>query len=110
MARTFNPLERESAVLCLFGTDYQVAEATRATMRRMQSLQRQIEALGDDADDDTVVGLMADMVEATLVNSAGVADTIRGAWNRNEISLPALVRTVEFLGEELRGSASVGES
>lgn len=110
MARTFNPQERESSVLHLFGTDYEVAEATRRIMRRIQGLQAQIEQLGDDPEDDAVVTLLADQIEAGLVSGEGAADQIRGAWERDEISLPALVRTVEFVGEELRGSALAGEA
>jgi hypothetical protein len=110
MARRFNPLDTDSATLCLFGTDYRVAEATRAVMRRIQQLQREIDQLGDEPDEDAVVDLLANMIENALVDGAGTGDAIRAAWQNDDISLPALVRTAEFVGEELRGSATAGEA
>lgn len=110
MARRFNPLEREPAILALPGKDYEVAEATRAIMRRVAALQKEIEQLDEDSDEDAAVQLFAQLIEAALVDGAGAADVILEAWNANEISLPALVRTAEFIGSELRGSAEAGEA
>lgn len=110
MARTFNPLEREPAILQLPGKDYVVAEATRAIMRRVADLQKRIEQLDDAGGNDDAVQLFAELIEAQLVDGDGAAAAIVAAWNANEISLPALVRTAQFIGEELRGSVEVGEA
>lgn len=110
MARRFNPLEREAAILALPNGDYEVAEATRKIMRRVQNLQQQIEQLGDDSADDDAVRLFAELIEAALVDGDGAAQQIVEAWNADKLSLPALVRTAEFIGNELRGSVDVGEA
>lgn len=110
MARTFNPLDREPAILQLPGKDYTVAEATRAVMRRVQAIQKEIEKLGEDAADDDAVRLFANLIEAALVDGEGAADRILEAWNANKISLPALVRTAQFIADELRGEIELGEA
>ena len=110
MARRFNPLEREAAILALPGGDYEVAEATRKIMRRVQTLQQQIEQLDEDSADDDAVQLLAKLIEAALVNGDGAAQQIIDAWNADTLSLPALVRTAQFIGEELRGSVEAGEA
>lgn len=112
MARRFNPLEREPAILALPNRDFQVAEATRAIMRRVSDLQKKIGALDDDEDsnEDTAVALFAELIEAALVDGDGAAKLIVDAWHDNKISLPALVRTAEFIASELRGSVEAGEA
>lgn len=110
MARIFNPLDREPAILQLPGKDYEVAEANRAIMRRVQALQKEIEKLEEDADDDAAVRLFAELIEAALVDGDGAGERIVEAWNANEISLPALVRTAQFIGDELRGDAEAGNA
>jgi hypothetical protein len=110
MARKFNPLEREPAVLQLPSGDYEVAEATRGIMRRVQALQKNIEQLGEDGDDDVAVQLLAELIEAALVDGEGAAAEILEAWNANALSMPALVRTAQFISDELRGSVEAGEA
>lgn len=105
MAKRFNPFERDPAILALPSGDYQVAEATRGILRRVAVLQDEIQQLDEAADQDAVVALFAQMIEVALVDGEGAAAEIVKAWEANDISLPALVRTAEFIGEELRGSA-----
>jgi len=109
MAKVFSPFDRDPAILALPGKEYVVAEATRAILRRVASFQDQIENLDMESDTDEAVELFAQLIEAALVKGEGAAEIIIGLWQRDELCMPALVRTAVFIGEEMRGSASLGE-
>lgn len=108
MARKFNPFDREAAYIQLGETEFEVREATRGVMRRVSEVQKRIEGI-DEEDTDAAVRLFAEMIAASVVNGDHAADEILHLWNTDRLSLSALVRTVQFIGEELQGDTAAGE-
>lgn len=108
MARTFNPLDHEPSYLQLGDRDYKVREATRGVMRRVGEMQQRLDSI-DENDSDAAVRILAEIIGAAVVDGDDAADRILMLWDRDELSLSALTRTVQFIGEELQGSIAVGE-
>lgn len=109
MARTFNPLDREPSFLELGDRTFEVREATRGVMRRVSEYQQRLENI-DEHDSDAAVRVFAEIVGAAVKDGEEAADRILMLWDRDELSISALVRIVQFIGEELQGDASLGEA
>lgn len=108
MARSFNPLDHEAAILQLGDREYEVKQATRGVMRRVADMQQRLESI-DEQDSDAAVRVFAEIIGAAVKNGEDAADRILMLWDRDELSITALTKTVEFIAEELQGGASVGE-
>lgn len=107
MARSFNPLDHEPAILKLHDREYEVREATRGVMRRVADMQSRLEDI-DEQDSDAAVRVFAEIIGAAVKNGEDAADRILMLWDRDELSITALTRTVQFIAEELQGGVEAG--
>lgn len=100
---TFNLSANRADTLNLEGIglgEYTVGDLTKPRQLKLAEYQERAEALqaeGENADVDAIVGVIAEQVELMLEDAEGVAASIVTAWDEGRVGLNSLTGAVEFL-------------
>jgi hypothetical protein len=112
-SRAFNPGAVKRTPIRLFGKDYKVKHATQSVMARLDELDNELREQpdADDANQLTAeVEILAAMLEETLADASGLAETVLDRWKADDLTLQTLVQAVAFVSKELRGGVELGNA